>query len=315
MSKYLVSVIIPLYNKEEYIIKSIQSVLEQSVSDFELLIIDDGSIDRSVEKVKTINDKRLFIIQQANAGVSAARNTGIKHASAEWIAFLDADDIWHSDHLKNLLQLKNDFPQHQFFSTRVTYDIKKIGAVIASNQEITNYPAFILKNNWCVHSSSVMASKQVWIAVEGFPVDENLGEDVVTWLKLSRLSTLVLSGITDVYYHTGDTNSLMHRENNLMNKPLKDDALVKYIDSLDDSFHYSKSEMEDLIELKYKMLLARAFTLIEYGDNKMARLFLEKSKKTGLYKKHWKICWVATSLPSFLSVLLTRLYHKIKSFD
>lgn len=86
------SVIIPLYNKERIIELSVKSVLNQSFKDFELIIVDDGSTDNSLNVVKAINDDRIRIIEQENGGPSKARNTGAKFANGKWIVFLDADD-------------------------------------------------------------------------------------------------------------------------------------------------------------------------------------------------------------------------------
>lgn len=102
-----VSVIIPVYNVEEYISDTIRSVLEQTYSNFELLIVNDGSPDRSVEICQGFNDPRIRIINQLNRGLAGARNTGIRHATGEYIAFLDGDDLWlptklaqHLEHLE-----------------------------------------------------------------------------------------------------------------------------------------------------------------------------------------------------------------------
>lgn len=90
--KPFISVVIPLYNKEKCIAQSLQSVLNQSHTDFEIVVVDDGSTDKSVEIVEGIEDARLKLFKQPNAGPSKARNTGVGHASGEWIVFLDADD-------------------------------------------------------------------------------------------------------------------------------------------------------------------------------------------------------------------------------
>lgn len=99
MSSIFFSVIIPLYNKQDNVAKTVKSVLGQSFQNFELLIIDDGSTDNGLSILKEIIDPRLKIICKINGGVSSARNVGIKLALGEYLAFLDADDIWFSDHL------------------------------------------------------------------------------------------------------------------------------------------------------------------------------------------------------------------------
>lgn len=100
----MISIIIPLYNKATSIKRTIHSVLSQSYTDFELIIINDGSTDNSAEIVnKQFYDKRIRYIYQDNAGVSSARNRGIKEAIGEWILFLDADDILYPNALKILI--------------------------------------------------------------------------------------------------------------------------------------------------------------------------------------------------------------------
>lgn len=90
--KVNISVIIPLYNKETIIERSLQSVLSQDYEDFEVVIVNDGSTDRSMDIVRSIQDPRIVLIEQENGGPSKARNTGVQHAKGEWIVFLDADD-------------------------------------------------------------------------------------------------------------------------------------------------------------------------------------------------------------------------------
>ncbi|MCM1218490.1 MAG: glycosyltransferase [Lachnospiraceae bacterium] len=87
-----ISVIIPLYNKEKVIKNTVNSVLSQTYSDFELVIVDDGSTDKSVQYINEITDNRIRLITQKNAGVSAARNRGVMESGGKWILFLDADD-------------------------------------------------------------------------------------------------------------------------------------------------------------------------------------------------------------------------------
>lgn len=88
----MISIIIPLYNKERTIQQSIRSVLSQSFHDIELIVVDDGSTDDSAIIVEDLTDKRLKLIKQQNSGPSAARNTGLHNAQGEWVVFLDADD-------------------------------------------------------------------------------------------------------------------------------------------------------------------------------------------------------------------------------
>lgn len=97
-----VSIIIPLYNKEKYIANTIESIFRQTYNDFELIIVDDGSTDRSGEIARSYQDNRISVFQVTNGGVSSARNVGLSKASGEWIWFVDADDVPDENWLKKV---------------------------------------------------------------------------------------------------------------------------------------------------------------------------------------------------------------------
>ena len=103
------SVIIPLYNAERYISRTLQSVLSQSYKNIEIIIVDDESPDDSVKVCQQFTDPRIKIIHQKNRGLAGSRNTGIRNASGEYIAFMDADDIWLPEKLaKHIAHLENN---------------------------------------------------------------------------------------------------------------------------------------------------------------------------------------------------------------
>jgi glycosyltransferase involved in cell wall biosynthesis len=101
----LVSVVVPAYNAERTVAQAIQSVLGQTMQDLELLVVDDGSVDATAVIVGKQSDPRVRLISRENGGVAAARNTGIAEARGEWVAFLDADDVWLQDKLERQLRL------------------------------------------------------------------------------------------------------------------------------------------------------------------------------------------------------------------
>jgi glycosyltransferase involved in cell wall biosynthesis len=111
------SVIIPVYNKARHIQRVIDSVLAQTHTDFELIVVDDGSTDRGAEILQGYSDPRIRLILQENAGASVARNRGVAEATAEVVAFLDADDEWHKDFLEVVLSLREQFPQAAVWGT------------------------------------------------------------------------------------------------------------------------------------------------------------------------------------------------------
>jgi len=103
-SKATVSIIIPLYNKEQTIARTIESILKQTFPNWELIVIDDGSTDNCVEVVKQFQDERIHVISQENQGPGSARNRGIEDATCEYVAFLDADDQWYPWYLENSIK-------------------------------------------------------------------------------------------------------------------------------------------------------------------------------------------------------------------
>lgn len=105
----MVSVIIPTYNREKSILKSVMSVLDQSYSDLELIIVDDGSTDDTPKIISSIRDKRLKYIRINNSGACNARNTGISEAKGDFIAFHDSDDIWLEDKLEKQMEVMNQY--------------------------------------------------------------------------------------------------------------------------------------------------------------------------------------------------------------
>jgi len=112
------TVIIPLYNKEKYIENAIKSILNQTFTDFNLLIINDCSTDDSATIAsKYESDKVQIFTHEKNAGLSASRNTGIKNANSNYITFLDADDLWKPTFLESIFQLIQNFPEARIFGT------------------------------------------------------------------------------------------------------------------------------------------------------------------------------------------------------
>jgi|SRR5690554_404052 len=114
MTKF--SVVIPIHNKLPHLERSINSVLNQTFSDFELILIDDASTDGSSNKIKEFNDPRISIYRRDSPGPGgyAARNLGISKAKGEWVAFLDADDAWYPIHLQKMHELSKKYPQINF---------------------------------------------------------------------------------------------------------------------------------------------------------------------------------------------------------
>lgn len=201
------SVVIPLYNKEEYILRAVESVLSQSFGDFELIIVDDGSSDKSLDVVENIPDPRIRIIQQSNQGVGAARNTGMAKAKYDWIALLDADDAWSPFHLAELVEIINAFSLSKMVSTKVlqldtSISITDIEKNTPSVIRVANYFEEAAKDIAIIHSSSVAIRKEVFNEIGGFS-DNKMGEDLEYWAKIALSYPVAISDKVTSYYFRG----------------------------------------------------------------------------------------------------------------
>lgn len=196
----MISVVLPLYNKEAYISRTIDSILNQTFRDFELVIINDGSTDRSVEIIASIPDERIRIIHQKNQGVSAARNRGYTEARFDYIAFIDGDDEWTPDHLQIIVYLIRKYPACGLYAT--SYSIQKESGEIIHPQISGRFPFDgtdgILDNfyelacgmNSPIHIASYAVKKTVITLTDGFPVGIKSGEDIMAITKLYAIADL-----------------------------------------------------------------------------------------------------------------------------
>lgn len=119
------SVIIPLYNKEGQIKTTLQHVLSQNFVDFEIIIVNDDSTDKSLEIVQSFSDDRITIFSQENQGASSARNFAIKMAKGKYMALLDADDVWYPNHLEEHYKSISMFPEGDLFCNAYALKLSK----------------------------------------------------------------------------------------------------------------------------------------------------------------------------------------------
>jgi glycosyltransferase involved in cell wall biosynthesis len=189
-----VSVVIPLFNKEKEVLRAVNSVLSQTISDFEIIVVNDGSTDKGPDLVRAIQDPRIKVIDQENVGVSAARNRGITESRAELIAFLDADDEWEPDFLETIMHLKNKFPSYDVFATNYVFRRKNNlmrDTVIRGLPEdfkegiLFEYFKIASQSDPPLWSSAIAITKSAILSVGGFPVGITAGEDLLTWARLA----------------------------------------------------------------------------------------------------------------------------------
>lgn len=205
------SVVIPLYNKELSVKNTIDSVLNQSFQDFEIVIVNDGCTDNSVKVVEQFKDSRIHLIHQKNQGVSAARNRGIKEAKYEWLAFLDADDLWRDNHLEEFKNMISTFPENKVFTTSHTKSklIKPYKMKMESGYEvIENYFDVVMNHVDFIWTGAVCIHKTVFDKVGGFPIGINRGEDLYLWAKIGKKFPIIRSLNGTVKYRLDSENKL-----------------------------------------------------------------------------------------------------------
>lgn len=190
----MISVIIPLYNKEQIIEKCIQSVLTQDYDDFEVVIVNDGSTDRSAEIVKRIDDSRIRLIEQENGGPSKARNTGVKNAKGDWIVFLDADDEFLPGALSVFYALieKKTFADFLSCSYYVrTADGNKIPHKMKDERVKNNFKAAYF---YRFHTRTGIAVYRRQLVLDN-PFDERIRrfEDFDVWYRMYRTANIYTS--------------------------------------------------------------------------------------------------------------------------
>ncbi len=201
-----ISVVMPLYNKAEHVCESIASALAQSFTRFELIIVDDGSTDSSVANVEAMSLPGIRLIRQSNRGVSAARNRGIKEAAADWIAFLDADDLWREDHLAQLWQTHEVFPEagliaNDYSTAAATAPgTSRRDAAKASRRVTSQFIDEAARGQAWVFTSAAMIRKNVAVGVGCFAEGESRGEDVDLWVRAALEQPVALSSYVGTIY-------------------------------------------------------------------------------------------------------------------
>ncbi len=189
----MISIVIPLYNKENTIARALDSVLVQTFQDFEVVVVDDGSTDEGATVVEGYADPRIRLIRQANAGVSAARNKGVAEAKGEYVAFLDADDEWMPEFLAEIVALQQEFPECRAQATRYILNsrgkkssitLRKI-PFLGERGVLTNYFEVASCSHPPVWTSAVCIERELLQEFGVFPIGITSGEDLLTWARIA----------------------------------------------------------------------------------------------------------------------------------
>lgn len=204
-----ISVVIPAYNSEKTIKRTIKSVLNQTFTDFELIIINDGSQDLTLEMISQIHDPRLKVYSFENAGGNVSRNRGLNLAVGEFVSFLDADDLWTPDKLARQLQALQDNPTAKVAYSWTDY-INENDEIILSGTHITengNIYERLLGNNFLENGSNPLIYREAILETGGFDVSLQAAQDWDMWLRLADKFNFVAVPSVQILYRT-TTNSV-----------------------------------------------------------------------------------------------------------
>ena len=299
------SVIIPLYNKEQFITNTLKSVLNQTFTDFEVIIVNDGSTDNSLEKIAEFTDHRIQIYHQDNQGVSTARNKGIELAKAEYIAFLDADDIWKDNHLQSFFDVINKYPEAGLYCNR--YEIKINRKKVLKTQfdfenEFEGYLTDFFKSsliNRVALTSAVCIPKHVYDKIGGFNEKITLGEDLEYWIRIAvKYQVVIGKKVTVLYNYTKE------------NKNISKLSITKHSPPTFDFFlNYEK----DQPNLKHFLDLHRLEYALHYhinGNDELKNFYLKDIDLSHINKKNLLLL----KSPTFFLKLLLIIKRSMKHF-
>ncbi|MAN27950.1 MULTISPECIES: glycosyltransferase family 2 protein [Mesonia] len=210
------SVVIPLYNKENYISKTIESVLAQNFNEFEIIIVDDGSTDNSYNRIKKYKkNEKLTIIQKENGGVSSARNLGINQAKGKYIALIDADDYWYPNHLNNIYETIQKFPNAGVYGTgyEILINNSKVEKAVFKNfqpNKIQLVPNYFEAStiNAVIWTSASAFSKENFYKIGEFNLKLRTAQDLDFFVRAALKFDIAIHPNVTMRYHQKSENNL-----------------------------------------------------------------------------------------------------------
>jgi glycosyltransferase involved in cell wall biosynthesis len=284
-----VSVVIPLYNKGPYIARALNSVLAQTVQDFEVIVVDDGSTDDGAAVVRGFDDPRIRLIQQENQGVSAARNRGIEAARAELVAFLDADDEWLPGFLRTILRLRTLYPDAGLYGTAYEEHfpssvVQRVYMIGEGDRLLSSYfNALVNFGSLVFNSSSFAAPKEILIMVGGYPLGVKWNEDGTLWGKIALQFPVAYSSEVCSRYHRYTENNSTRIIDYLEN------PFIQYVSTIPRDELLRRSDAESLGEYLDLCRLTTVSRNIYSGHGARARRELSSVKSPRYTWKKYKL--------------------------
>lgn len=246
IQSYNISVVIPLYNKERAIVDTLQSVLNQTVAPYEIIIVDDGSTDASLNVVKkfvsTIDNLQSTIrfIHKENGGVSSARNWGIKESKGDYIALLDGDDLWEPSFLAEMVKMIDDFSEAAMWGVSIAFikggmcDKWQQGMGDGFRGYVENYFDTVHNDLFC--SSSVVIRKEAFDVAGYFDERISSSEDLDMWYRIILHYPIAFYDKVLVYYNQDAENRVAYDTD--VRFPLTKD-IKYYFDKFNDEFDHN----------------------------------------------------------------------------
>jgi glycosyltransferase involved in cell wall biosynthesis len=212
-----ISIIIPAYNCEKTIELTVESVLRQTFTDFELIIVNDGSEDLTLDVISQITDSRIKVFSFENAGGNVSRNRGLKYAVGEFVSFLDADDMWTADKLASQFTVLQENPQAAVAYSWTDY-IDENGEFVVSGRRIIangNIYENLLTTNFLENGSNPLIRKEAVIVLNGFDESLKAAQDWDMWLRLAFKFEFVCVPSVQILYrisHNSVSSNLVRQE-------------------------------------------------------------------------------------------------------
>jgi glycosyltransferase involved in cell wall biosynthesis len=303
----IISVIIPLYNKEPYIARAIESIFQQTFQDFEIIVVDDGSTDKGAEVVKEFLDPRIHLIRQENRGVASARNRGATSSGSNLLAFLDADDEWLPAHLETIIRLRTNYPEAGMYSTPYKQYFSNNDIIIPKFFGIPQDPWEGALPNFfesCtfgeipVCSSTVVIPKNIFIEFGGFQEEYWWGEDTDLWGRIAFKYPVVFSWKGGVILHRNAENRACYRKQSVLTHPFIVSA-IEYVNS------NAQVDAYYIKEFIAKEEMNQALFNMWAGNNRAAQTIL-KGCETQELKSQKRICQILSVFPAPLFIGLMR---------
>lgn len=305
------SVIIPVYNKANVICEAIKSVYAQTMKEYEIIIVDDGSHDGLVEVLESMESPCLRVIHQKNRGVSVARNVGIENARGDFICFLDADDLWKANHLEVLSELIEKYKQAKVFITSHEITTPN-GKVFHSSEELGGFEeefktedliGLLNTTSYSIlHTNSMCVKKKLFIE-DNIKFEEGItvGEDSDVWYRLGLKNDVIFTKKETTVYrreYSTATRNTFHVQDWIFSLRINDILCDQYV-----SDKVKKSVIE-LID-RYKMTSSREYMLA--NNRKEAKKILgEVKNKRG---RRYILTFVFLCLPyAFCEKILRKKY-------